>query len=102
MAMPQGPFGTLHDLVSLYAKKAQAIPQLVTMHYAVEVKTTSSSGIAQFCLVNLHVLEAHPNWSVHKVRGVLIIIAICCLLQGLNLPRLGSPLASSKEALGSG
>ena len=40
MTMPQGPFGTLHDLVSLYAKKAQAIPQLIAMHYAVEVRAT--------------------------------------------------------------
>ena len=36
MTMPQSPFGTLHDLVSLYAKKGQAIPQLIVMHYAVE------------------------------------------------------------------
>ncbi|CAM9670441.1 unnamed protein product [Laminaria digitata] len=37
MTMPQGPFGTLHDLVSLYAKKSQAIPQLIVMHYSVEM-----------------------------------------------------------------
>ena len=40
MTMPQSPFGTLHDLVSLYAKKGQAIPQLIVMHYAVEVSAT--------------------------------------------------------------
>lgn len=38
MTMPRGTFGTLHDLVSLYAKNAQAMPQLIVMHYTLEVK----------------------------------------------------------------
>ncbi|CAN0441730.1 unnamed protein product [Ectocarpus sp. 12 AP-2014] len=37
MAMPVGLAGTLHDLVALYSKRAQAVPQLVAMHYAVEM-----------------------------------------------------------------
>ncbi|CAM9995135.1 unnamed protein product [Ectocarpus sp. 6 AP-2014] len=37
MAMPVGLAGTLHDLVAQYSKRAQAVPQLVAMHYAVEM-----------------------------------------------------------------
>lgn len=38
MTMPQGSFGTLHDLVDIYAKNAHTMPQLIVMHYAVEVR----------------------------------------------------------------
>lgn len=38
MTMPLGSSGTLHDLVALYAKNARTMPQLVAMHYAVEVR----------------------------------------------------------------
>lgn len=38
MTMPQGPSGTLHDLVALYAKMGKTMPQLVAMHYAVQVR----------------------------------------------------------------
>lgn len=41
--MPVGLAGTLHDLVALYSKRAQAVPQLVAMHYAVEVRTLTWS-----------------------------------------------------------
>ncbi|CAM9777395.1 unnamed protein product [Hapterophycus canaliculatus] len=37
MIMPQCDSGTLHDLVALYAKRAMTMPQLVVMHYAVEM-----------------------------------------------------------------
>lgn len=40
MTMPQGSSGTLHDLVSAYAKRSQSVPQLVAMHYAIEVMPT--------------------------------------------------------------
>lgn len=43
MAMPVGQSGTLHDLVALYSKRSQAVPQLVAMHYAVEVRTLTWS-----------------------------------------------------------
>lgn len=38
MTMPQGSSGTLHDLVGMYAKNAHTMPQLIVMHYAVEVR----------------------------------------------------------------
>lgn len=38
MTMPHGSCGTLHDLVALYAQKAKTMPQVVAMHYAVEVR----------------------------------------------------------------
>lgn len=37
MIMPQGSSGTLHDLVVAYAKKAHSMPQLVALHYTIEV-----------------------------------------------------------------
>lgn len=38
MSMPQGRLGTLHDMVTHYARSSESTPQLVAMHYAVEVR----------------------------------------------------------------
>lgn len=41
MTMPQGRYGTVHDLVIMYQKNSQAMPQLVVMHYATQVRLTA-------------------------------------------------------------
>lgn len=41
MTMPQGRYGTVHDLVTMYQKNSQAMPQLVVMHYAIQVRLTT-------------------------------------------------------------
>lgn len=52
MTMLQGSFGTLHDLVSTYSKNAQPMPQLVAMHYAIEVIFTHSvPGLHSYAIV---------------------------------------------------
>eukprot|EP00903_Cladosiphon_okamuranus_P007665 g7433.t1 len=66
MAMPHGSCGTLHDLVALYAQNAQAMPQVVAMHYAVEM--------LRFCRVMhsvsiLHMDIKPDNWLLTHRPG---------------------------------
>ncbi|CAM9280824.1 unnamed protein product [Sphacelaria rigidula] len=71
MMMPQGSSGTLHDLVVAYAKRAESMPQLVAMHYAIEM--------LRFCrgmhkVAILHMDMKPDNWLLTPPFGTAQVV----------------------------